>query len=279
MCSSDLIERVQAGAIDLGSRGWDRFFGAGRADTYAALVPGQSGAPKPDTAAPDVAILSPAAGSLMSGMVPVDVAANDDVAVARVELFVDNRWYATAAAPPYQFVVDAARFAPGRHKLRAYAYDASDNVGRTKSHRIAFTPGTGLLVGHAVANATKLTISAAFALPDGIAFDPSRDSLTVTLSSAAGTVLTATAQAGTLGSSIADRMKGTIAPAVPSAGSIRVIGRRSGVQPLYSLKIKATHLGRMSSLQSLMNLTFQVGDVLLSESLTFRPKGVSLIYP
>ena len=276
---SAAIDRVQRGAVDLGNRGWDRFFGAGRADAYAALVPGQSGAPAPDTAAPDVAILSPTAGSLMSGMVPVDVAASDDVAVARVELFVDNRSYATATAPPYQFVVDAARFVPGRHKLRAYAYDSSDNIGRTTSRRISFTPGTGLLVGHAVASATKVTINAAFALPEGTAFDPSRDSLIITLSSAGGTVLAATAQAGTLGGSSAARMKGTIAPAVPTAGSIRMIGRRSGTQPLYSLKIKATHLGRMISLQSLMNLTLQVGDVQLSQSLTFRPKAASLIYP
>jgi len=276
---SAAIERVQSGAVDLGAHGWDPYYGWGRADAYGALVPGQHGGPPVDNALPSAAILSPAPGSLMSGMVPVDVAASDDVGVARVELHVDNRWYATATAPPYQFVVDSARFEPGRHKLRAYAYDTSDNVGRSRSQRISFTPGTGLLVGHAVARAGKVTISAEFALPNGAQFDPSRDRLAVTLTSAAGTVLAATADAGALADGNVGRVKGTVTPTVPSAGSIRMIGTRSGTQPLYSLKIKATNLGRMSSLQSLMNLSLQVGDAQLSQSLSFRAKGAGLIYP
>ena len=73
-------------------------------------------------------------------MVPVDVAASDDVAVTRVELFIDNRWYATATTAPYQFVIDASGLAPGQHKLRAYAYDASENVGKTKTRKISSLP-------------------------------------------------------------------------------------------------------------------------------------------
>lgn len=273
------IHRVRDGCADLGKSGWDRFFGAGRVDAYAALVPGQTGGTPPDDSSPEVSILSPAKGSLMSGMVPVDVAANDDAAVARVELFVDNRRYATATTPPYQFVVDAARLAPGQHTLRAYAYDTSDNVSHTKSHDILLTSGVGLLVGHAVAKPSKVTISADFALPAGATFDPDRDNLAIALTSADGMVLAATAQAGSLSGDASGRVKGIVAPAVPASGSVRLSAKGSGDQPLYSIRIKALRLSGMTSMQTLMNLTLRVGNVQLSQSLTFRPRGETLLYP
>jgi Subtilase family/Bacterial Ig domain len=276
---ADAIDRVRDGCADLGTSGWDKYFGAGGLDAYATLVPGQSGGMPSDDTSPEVSILSPAKGSLMSGMVPVDVAADDDTAVARVELFVDDRHYATATTRPYQFVVDAARLAPGQHKLRAYAYDTSDNVSHTKSHKILLTTGVGLLVGHAVAKASKVTISADFALPAGTRFDPSRDSLAITLTSATGMVLAARAPAGSLSGEAGGRMKGIVAPAVPANGSVRLSAKGRGDQPLYSLKIKALRLSGMISLPTLMNLDLQVGSVQLSQSLTFRPRGSALLYP
>lgn len=273
------IERVRKGTVDIGKSGWDRFFGWGRADAYGALVPGQHGGTAPDESGPDVGILSPAVGSLMSGMVPVDVAANDDVAVARVELFVDDRWYATATTPPYRFVVDASRFAPGQHTLRAYAYDMNENEGRTRGHKILLTSGTGLLVGRAVARASKVTISADFALPAASVFDPARDSLAITLTSEDGTVLAATALAGSLIGNSTGRMKGTVAPIVPSSGSVRLSAKGGSEQAIYSLKVKATQLEGMDRLDALMNLSVRVGDVQLSQSLSFREKGTTLLYP
>jgi hypothetical protein len=276
---SEAIQRVQSGAVDLGNQGWDAYFGWGRADAYGALVPGQTGAVPPDETPPDVVILSPAKRSLVSGLVPVDVAANDNIAISRVELFVDNRWYATATSAPYQFAVDAGSFEPGQHRLRAHAYDASQNFSRTKSLKVAFTPGAGLLVGHAVAKSNSVSIKAEFALPDGIAYEPSRDGLMITLTSADGTVLSATASAGTLTRSASGKLQGSIVPAVPSAGDVRLTTKSNGAQPLYALKIKASRLSGMRSLSSLMNLGIQIGSAQLSQSLTFRAKGSTLVYP
>lgn len=276
---ANAIARVESGAVDLGSQGWDPYFGSGRVDAYAALVPGQTGGPQQDAGPPQVTILSPAKDSLMWGMVPVDVAATDDVAIARVDLMIDNRWYATATAPPYQFVIDSAQFAPGQHKLRAYAYDTSENLGKTKTRRISFTRGTGLLVNRAIAKSTSLTITADFALPEGTTYDPRLDEMVITLTSANGTVLSATARAGALTASSTGRTLGTIFPAVPSAGSVRLTSRSSGEQPVYRLKMKASHLSDMSSLQTLMNLGVQVGGAQLSQSLTLRIKGSTLMYP
>jgi thermitase len=275
----EAIARVQNGAVDLGTQGWDAYFGSGRIDAYAALLPGGTAAPPPDEAAPQVALLSPAAHSLVWGMVPVDIAASDDVGVTRVELFIDNRRFATATAAPYQFVIDASGLVPGQHKLRAYAYDASENVAKTKTRKISVTAGTGLLVGHAVAKSTSLTISAKFALPPGTGFDPRVDDLVITLSSAAGTVLSATAHAGALTEVSTGKMLGTIAPAVPSTGSVRMATRGAGDQPVYSLKVRASHLSGMSSLQTLMNFAVNAAGAQLSQSVTLRRKGSALIYP
>ncbi len=275
----EAIARVEAGATDLGSGGWDPYFGWGRVDAYAALT-GETGAPRPDETNPTVSLLSPANGSLLSGFVPVDVAANDDVAIARVDLFVDNRIHATETNSPYSFVLDASEFAAGKHKLRAYAYDTSGKYAKTKRCKVFFTPGVGLLVKRAVANSEKAVITAIFSLPAGVTFDPNNDALSVTLTSATGLVFSATAEAGDMEGSIGSKIKATVVPAVPAEGSVNLIARQgSGSPPVYALKVKATKLEGMGAIEELMDLTVQVGDSILSQSLTFRQKNTRFLYP
>jgi subtilisin family serine protease len=275
---SDAIVRVERGSFDLGDPGWDPYFGSGRVDAYGALVPGGTGALPPDAIAPDVTILSPTDNSLVSGMVPVDVAANDNVGVARVELFVDAARFASSSAAPYQFVVDASTLSPGTHKLRAVAYDTSGNVSSTKILKVAFTPGTGLLVSRAIAKPTSVAIQADFALPSGTSYDPRRDRLALVLSAGGSTVLSATAAAGVLALSGTGRAQGTLSTAVPAIGSVRVSAKSSRDQAIYTLKIKASNLNGMQP-QTLMNLAVQVGAAQLSQSLSFRSHGPTLMYP
>ena len=279
MSRTDAIARVQAGAIDLGSSGWDPYFGWGRVDAYGALVPGQVGAPPPDNIPPTISILSPTKGSLQSNMVAVDVAANDNVAVGHVELFVDNRWYATITAPPYLFVVDASALPAGSHKLRAYAYDTSTNVARTKNLKVSFTPGTGLLVTKTIVKSSSVSVSGQFALPPGVSFDPASDDVAVTLTSAGGTVLAATAKAGSFSVSGSGKMQGIVSPNVPSTGSVRLTAKSTGAQPLYTFKLRASNLSGMTAIDPLMNLGIAVGGVQLSQSLPCRAKGSTLLYP
>jgi Subtilase family/Bacterial Ig domain len=279
MSRSEAIARVQAGAADLGTTGWDPYFGWGRVDAYAALVPGEVGAPPPDNTPPTISILSPTKGSLLSNMVPIDVAANDNVAIGRVELFVDNRWYATMSTPPYSFVVDASAFDAGGHKLRAYAYDTSNNVAKTKNLKVSFTTGTGLLVTHTVVKASSVSVSAQFALPAGVDFNPSSDDVTITLTSAGGTILSATAQAGSLNVSNSGKMQGTVTPNVPSTGAVRLTTKGDAGQPVYMLKIRASNLSGMTAVNPLMNLGLRVGGIQLSQSLPCRSKGSTLLYP
>jgi hypothetical protein len=280
MPRAEAIARVQDGAVDVGPDGWDPYYGWGRADAYAALVPGQSSTPPPDGTAPTISVLSPTKGSLVWGMVPVDIAANDNVGIARVELWVDGQWYAQATAPPYSFVVDAAELSPGKHKLRAYAYDTSGNWSRTKSHKLMLTPGAGMLVKSAVAKPTSLSIKAQFALPDGIPFDPMSNAMTLELTAGSGTVLSATAEAGTFTVNSTGKMRGTLSPDSPGDGTVRMTAKHTGTQPIYTIKIKATDLSGMASPQALMNLALNLDGIQLSQSLTFRAKpSGALVYP
>lgn len=279
MSRSEAIARVEAGTVDLGSSGWDPYFGHGRVDAYGALVPGQHGGPKPDAADPEISIVSPSKDSLVSGLVPIDVAASDDVAIARVDLFVDNRYVATATTPPYGFVLDAADFGQGPHKLRAYAYDTSGNSTKTRNHKLSFTSGVGLLVSTAKARSASLSVNAKFALPAGSSFDPAVDPVTVSVTSALGTVLSATIEAGELIASGSGKMQGTVRANVPDVGSVRITAKASAKQAIYSFKLKASNLSGMTALASQMNLAIQVGDAQLSQSLPFRVKGSTLVYP
>ena len=82
----------------------------------------------PDTSAPTVAITAPAAGATVSGTTPVTVGATDNVAVTKVELYVDGVLYATDTASPYSFSWNTSGAPAGTHSLQARAYDAAGNV-------------------------------------------------------------------------------------------------------------------------------------------------------
>lgn len=144
---------------------------------------------------------------------------------------------------------------------------------------MSFTPGTGLLVTHTVVKAASISVSGQFALPAGVAFDPASDDVAVTLSSAGGTILAATARAGSFDVSGSGKMQGIVAPNVPSTGSVRLTAKSTGEQPLYTFKIRASNLSGMTAIDPLMNLGIAVGGIQLSQSLPCRSTGSTLLYP
>lgn len=280
LTGAEAIQRVEQGATDLGGGGWDPYFGYGRVDSYAALVPGQTGSPQPDDVKPSVDIVGPTKGSLVWGMVPVDVVASDDVAIARVDLFVDNRMHASETIAPYSFVVDASELEAGTHKLQAYAYDTSGNSQRSGSVKVSFTPGAGLLVKRAKVKTDKAVINAVFALPEGSTTDPAEEDVTVTLTDAGGTFFSAIVSAEQIVSSGAGRASASVVPDVPDAGNVRMVLKESGAQPIFGLRLKASKLENMGAMSTSMNLSVQVGPHVLSQSLLFRAKKPTLlVYP
>lgn len=118
---------LKSSAVDLGAAGWDQYYGAGRVNTTAAVYAAVGIQPTTDTTAPTVAITSPGNGSTVAGLVPVDVAASDNVGVTRVDLLVNNVLLASDSSSPFAFSWDSATVADGAVQLVAYAYDVAGN--------------------------------------------------------------------------------------------------------------------------------------------------------
>jgi subtilisin family serine protease len=124
-------------ARDLGTAGYDDYFGNGRVDA-AAAVSAAAQATATDTTAPAVSITSPTGGRV-SGLVTVNASATDNVGVTRVDLYVNGSLFATDASAPYSFSWDTAALADGNVNLLARAYDAAGNAGASST--VAVTVG------------------------------------------------------------------------------------------------------------------------------------------
>lgn len=122
-------------AIDLGTSGWDKYYGHGRVDA-AAAVAAAKGTSSTDTTLPTVAITSPSQGAQVKGLITVDVAANDNIGVVRVDLIVDGKLFASDSSAPYGFALDTTQLADGSRGLVAQAHDAAGNKA---SHSISIT--------------------------------------------------------------------------------------------------------------------------------------------
>ncbi len=81
----------------------------------------------PDTTLPTVSITSPINGTTVSGNIPVNVTAADNVGVNRVVYFVDGVSISTDNASPYVFNWNTASYSNVSHAVTARAYDAAGN--------------------------------------------------------------------------------------------------------------------------------------------------------
>jgi len=118
-------------AQDLGNAGYDQYVGYGRVHAANAVAKARQTFAA-DTQPPTVAIASPSSGTV-SGLVPVDVTATDNVAVARVELYVNGSRIATDTLAPYGFTFDSTKYSDGQVTLQARAYDAAGNTASSST--------------------------------------------------------------------------------------------------------------------------------------------------
>ena len=83
-----------------------------------------------DTIAPLAAITSPSNGMKLKGKtVKVKVTASDNVAVTKVELYIDGKLFGTSASATTTFNWNIRRVSAGAHTLQVYAFDAAGNIG------------------------------------------------------------------------------------------------------------------------------------------------------
>jgi chitinase len=89
-----------------------------------------------DLSSPSIALLSPAPGSTVGGVLPVNVAASDDVAVTKVEFYLNGQLHSALATAPYTFNWNTTLLANGPYTLSALAYDGSGNLGRSAEFKV-----------------------------------------------------------------------------------------------------------------------------------------------
>jgi len=78
-----------------------------------------------DLLAPSVSIGTPTDGSTVSGVVTVGVSAQDDVGVAKVELYIDGKLVRSATSATLSYKWSTARVSRGPHTIAAVATDGS----------------------------------------------------------------------------------------------------------------------------------------------------------
>jgi subtilisin family serine protease len=122
---SQIVSLLKSTAVDLGATGSDYYFGSGRVNAGAAVLAAVQ-ARGSDTAAPAVAITAPTGGTV-SGVVPVNVSASDNIGVVRVDLYVNGSLFAGDATTPYGFSWDSTAVSGPSASLVARAYDAAGN--------------------------------------------------------------------------------------------------------------------------------------------------------
>ena len=129
LTNQQVKEIMLQNADDLGTAGFDQYFGNGRINVAKSLLAAQTSVPQPDTLAPAVSIASPAAGTSVSGSTAVNVTASDNVGVTKVELYLNGSLLASDTTATYSFLWDSTQNPDGSYQLEARAYDAAGNVG------------------------------------------------------------------------------------------------------------------------------------------------------
>jgi len=126
---------LKSSSLDLGAAGRDDIFGSGRVDAYSAVSQAKSTVAI-DGTSPTVSIQTPTSGSILKGMINVNVSASDNVRVSKVELYLSNNLISTLSEAPYQFSVNTTSFSDGNYNLIAKAYDDAGNLGSSTAINI-----------------------------------------------------------------------------------------------------------------------------------------------
>jgi len=121
------------GNYTLSARAYDAATNA----TTSAAVTVVVNSTSPDSTPPATAITTPTGTATISGTVQVAAAASDNVAVSRVDFYLNSALRASVNAAPYSFSWDTTADANGAYSLSCKAYDSAGNVGTAASITVA----------------------------------------------------------------------------------------------------------------------------------------------
>lgn len=128
LSNAELVDLLLANADDIGTAGYDVYYGHGRVNAYRA-VRAAGEFQGLDSSAPVVSILSPAAGATVSGSIDIRVTATDNVGVERLELWLNGSKAGESPGPSVDFVVDTLNYPDGSLLVEVRGFDAAGNVG------------------------------------------------------------------------------------------------------------------------------------------------------
>ncbi|HKY33165.1 MAG TPA: LamG-like jellyroll fold domain-containing protein [Candidatus Polarisedimenticolia bacterium] len=113
---------------------WTSNAGTGRLDAFLVKVPAHRLMGAQDVTPPTAAVVSPADGARVSGMIPVTASASDDVGVAGVQLRLDGLSLGLEMpAEPYSLAWNTTSVPNGSHTLSAAVRDAAGNASVSPS--------------------------------------------------------------------------------------------------------------------------------------------------
>ncbi|MHB8493569.1 MAG: S8 family serine peptidase [Casimicrobiaceae bacterium] len=140
LAPSQIVSMLESTAVDLGTAGYDYYYGYGRVNAAAAVAAAAQGVAA-DTTPPAVSISSPTGGTV-TGTVSVSVAASDNVGVTHVDLLVNGSVLASDTTAPYSFSWDSSALAGTNATLTAVAYDAAGNSATSQAVTVTVASAT-----------------------------------------------------------------------------------------------------------------------------------------
>lgn len=130
LSNTQLVDLLLKNSDDIGTVGYDIYYGNGRVNANRAVAAAKALVVTIDTIAPLASITSPTDGSVVrSPSQRIDATGTDNVAVTRLEVYVDGKLLGSSTTSPASFNWNTRRVAAGSHKIQAFAYDAAGNVG------------------------------------------------------------------------------------------------------------------------------------------------------
>ena len=96
-----------------------------------------------DIEPPTTSITSPTEGAIVSGTIPINANASDNVGVTNVEFYVDNNLIENDTDAPYSINWNTSTVTDGSHSLTTKAYDAANNVGTSVAVNVSVSNGGG----------------------------------------------------------------------------------------------------------------------------------------
>jgi subtilisin family serine protease len=127
LSASNLVSLLEQNADDLGTPGWDQYFGYGQVNAYKAVT--AAGTAITDTTPPTVSISSPAGGATVSGSISVQGTATDNIGVTSIQFYVDGQVLNNGSTSPFSFALNTVNYTNGTHTIKVAASDAAGNVG------------------------------------------------------------------------------------------------------------------------------------------------------